>query len=98
MSAWDVDLDAQSVGPFQIGMTVYEAQMKVHHNPEIPTCDIIYYESEPFSVPLVFFLRKQGLRLEFDSVSQVLVKIVATDMKAIPFSYRGFSSLSFKYP
>lgn len=89
MSIWCVSIENNSIGCFQIGMSLYEAQMKISHNSDISKTDIISHEKKPFSIPYVFFLRHEGIRLEFDSVSQVLVKIVATDMSAVKFVYKS---------
>ena len=71
-------------------MALYEAVLRIQENPDISECDVVYHAEAPFSTPIVLFLRKEGIRLEFDGVSQLLVKIEATDMNAVKFTYRGF--------
>ena len=91
MSIWAIcnDQNQSSVGCFKLGMSVFEAQFRLQQRSDLQACDIIYSDKSPFSVPIIFFLRDENIRLEFDSVSQNLVKIVAEDMTSVKFSYNG---------
>ena len=97
IATWIVDPEKLSIGCFQLGMSLYEAELKIQDNPIIQSCDIIYHEQKPFSVPIVFDLVNQGLRLEFDSVSQVLTKITATNFTSLAYSFHGLSYIILTY-
>ena len=95
MSIWEVNPRDGSVGCFQLGMSMYEARMRIEQNPDFSSCDIVYHDKYPFSLPITFFLRKENILLEFDSISHVLVKITLKDLVNLSFTYNRLPFVPF---
>eukprot|EP00301_Raphidiophrys_heterophryoidea_P005594 c12334_g2_i3.p1 GENE.c12334_g2_i3~~c12334_g2_i3.p1 ORF type:complete len:389 (-),score=100.35 c12334_g2_i3:498-1664(-) len=83
---------AHSLGPFVLGMSVGECLDFLRAPPnssDFPVIDVKYNEQEVYNHPIVLDLVENGISLQFDAVSQLLVLMIVHSPALIKLSYRS---------